>query len=89
MTANVVALVKLTVLEDVIAPVFDLINSTVGIEEKLVPVIFIVVALAGAMVCETFATVGLVSAAAAKDKLPDPSVFKKNPFVIDCGKVKV
>ena len=78
-----------TVLAFVTAPVEPLINCTCGIETKSVPVILIVVAVAGAMVWDTSATVGLVSAAAAKDKLPDPSVFKKNPLVIDDGKVKV
>jgi len=66
-----------------------LINWTIGIETKFVPVILIVVAVAGAIVCDTSATVGLVSAAWAKDKLPEPSVFKKYPLVIDDGKVKV
>ena len=37
-------------------------NSTLGIAVKFVPVIFIDVAVAGRIVCETFATVGLVSA---------------------------
>ena len=45
----------------VTAPVEPLIKSTCGIETKFVPVIFIVVAVAGAIVCETLATVGLVS----------------------------
>ena len=50
MTDSDVALVKLTVLEAVIAPVDAFINCTIGIETKLVPVIFIVVAVAGAIV---------------------------------------
>ena len=41
---------NITVLEDVIAPVSDLINCTIGIPLKFVPVIFIEVAVAGAIV---------------------------------------
>ena len=41
---------------------------------KLVPVIFIDVAVAGAIVCDTFATVGFVSETSEKDKTPDPFV---------------
>ena len=52
-----------TVLAFVIAPVELLINCTCGIETKFVPVIFIVVAVAGAIVWDTSATVGLVSTA--------------------------
>ena len=48
-TASVVAFVKLTVLAVVTAPVV-LINSTCGIDTKFVPVILIVVAVAGAIV---------------------------------------
>ena len=51
-------MVNETVLEFVIAPVDPLTNSTVGIETKFVPVILIVVAVAGAIVCDTSATVG-------------------------------
>ena len=55
----------------------DLINSTVGIFEKLVPVIFIDVATAFIIVCETFATVGSVGVGtSAKAKTPEPFVFK-------------
>ena len=60
-------MVNETVLEFVIAPVEPFINCTCGIETKFVPVIFIVVAVAGGIVCETFATVGLVSAAVIQD----------------------
>ena len=69
---------------------FDLINSTDGIEEKLDPAIFIVVALAGAIVWETFETVGAGGKViAAKDKTPEPFVFKNCPLLILEGKVKV
>ena len=74
LTASVVELVKLIVFACVIAPVSDLINSTCGILLKLVPVIFIDVAVAGAIVCDTFAIVGFVSETSAKDKTPDPFV---------------
>ena len=78
MTERAVALVNDTVFALVTAPVEPFIKSTCGIDTKLVPVIFIVVAVAGAIVCETFATVGFVSlVTSAKDKLPEPSVFKK------------
>ena len=74
----------------VIAPVEPLTKSTWGIDTKFVPVIVIVVAVAGAIVCDTFATVGDTGCGtSAKDKLPEPSVFKKYPLVILCGKVKV
>ena len=70
-------MVNETVFALVIAPVEALIKSTIGTVTKFVPVIFIVVAVAGAIVCDTSATVGLVSVGtAAKDKLPEPSVFK-------------
>ena len=68
------ALVKLTVFALVIAPVEALIKSTMGIATNPVPVIFIVVAVAGEMVCDTSATVGLVSDIDAKDKTPEPLV---------------
>ena len=55
----------------------DLINCTIGIPLKFVPVIFIAVAVAGAIVWDTSATVGIVGwGTSAKDKFPDPSVFK-------------
>ena len=60
----------------VTAPVDALIKSTIGTATKLVPAILIVVAVAGAIVCETSATVGLVSLIVAKDKTPDPLVTK-------------
>ena len=60
----------------VTAPVDAFIKSTIGIATKLVPAILIVVAVAGAIVCETSATVGLVSLIVAKDKTPDPLVTK-------------
>ena len=58
LTDSWVALVKLTVFALVIAPVEALTKSTMGIATNPVPVIFIVVAVAGAMVCDTSATVG-------------------------------
>ena len=64
----------------VTAPVDAFIKSTIGIETKLVPVIFIVVALDGAIVCETLATVGLVSEIVAKDKTPEPFVINACPL---------
>ena len=60
-------MVNETVFAFVIAPVEPLTNSTDGIETNPVPVIFIVVAVAGAIVCETFATVGLASTASTQD----------------------
>ena len=51
----------------VTAPVEPLTKSTCGIDTKFVPVILIVVAVAGAIVCETLATVGLVSVASIQD----------------------
>ena len=51
----------------------DLINCTIGIPLKFVPVIFIEVAVAGAIVWDTSATVGTVGwGTSAKDKLPEP-----------------
>ena len=50
-----------------IAPVDALIKSTIGIATNPVPVIFIVVAVAGAIFCDTSSTVGLVSAPAILD----------------------
>jgi hypothetical protein len=47
----------------VIAPVSDFINSTIGIDTKPVPVILNVCDVAGAIVCDTLATVGLASTA--------------------------
>ena len=76
----------------VIAPVSDLINSTCGIFEKLVPVIFIVVAVAGAIVCDTFATVGFVSVAVTQDNwfVLEPAVAKTCPLVpTDVGNINV
>ena len=51
----------------VIAPVEPLTNSTEGIETNPVPVILIVVAVAGEIVCDTLATVGFVSTASIQD----------------------
>ena len=62
-------LLKLTVFALVTAPVDAFIKSTIGmIATKLVPVILIVVADAGAIVCETSATVGFVSVILQKIK---------------------
>ena len=74
------ALVKLTVLALVTAPVDALIKSTIGIATNPVPVMFIVVAVSGAIVCDTSATVGFVSLIVAKDKTPDPLVIRACPF---------
>ena len=69
LTDNDEELEKLTVFALVIAPVEPLIKCTIGTETKLVPAIVIVVAVAGAIVCELSATVGLVSVGtSAKDK---------------------
>ena len=57
----------------VTAPVEPLTKSTCGIDTKFVPVILIVVAVAGAIVCELFATVGFVSVAYAWIKVVDVS----------------
>ena len=92
LTDSVVALVKLTVLALVIAPVSDLINSTVGIPLKLVPVIFIVVAELGAIVWLTLAIVGFVSPVgwAIQDKVPDPFVLNTWPLdPVLTGKISV
>ena len=70
----------LTLFALVTAPVDAFIKSTIGIATKLVPVIFIVVADDGAIVCETFAKVGFVSVVFAKDKTPDPLVINACPF---------
>ena len=75
-TDNEVELEKLTVFALVIAPVEPLINCTIGTETKFVPAIVIVVAVAGAIVCDVSAIVGLVSEVVAKDKTPDPLVTK-------------
>ena len=80
LTDNDVELVKPTVFELVIAPVDPLINCTIGTDTKFVPAIVIVVAVAGAIVCEVSAIVGLVSEVVAKDKTPDPLVTKACPF---------
>ena len=60
----------------VTAPVEPLTKSTCGIDTKFVPVIVISVAVAGATVCETLATVGLVSVASIQDNW-----FVELPFV--------
>ena len=80
MTDSVVAFVNEIVLAFVIAPVEELTKVTEGIETNPVPVILIVVAVAGAIVCDTSATAGFVSAIVAKDKTPDPFVTKACPF---------
>ena len=92
LTESVVALVNETVLEFVIAPVEPLTNSTVGIETKFVPVILIVVAEAGAIVWDTLATVGLVSAASIQDNwFVELPLLAKTWFAdpTDVGKIKV
>ena len=76
LTDNDDELEKLTVFALVIAPVEPLINWTIGTETKFVPAIVIVVAVAGAIVCELSVIVGLVSEVVAKDKTPDPLVTK-------------
>ena len=65
-----------------IAPVEPLIKSTCGIETNPVPVILIVVAVAGAIVWDTFATVGLASTASTQDNcaVALPFVAKTCPF---------
>ena len=57
-----------------IAPVEPLINCTIATDTKFVPAIVIVVAVAGAIVCEVSFIVGLVSDMDAKDKTPEPLV---------------
>ena len=66
LTESVVAFVNETVLATVTEPSV-LTNSTCGIDTKFVPVILSVVAVAGAIVCDTSATVGLVSVASTQD----------------------
>ena len=76
----------------VTAPVEPLTKSTCGIDTKFVPVILIVVAVAGAIVCETLATVGLVSCASTQDNwfVELPFVANTCPFVpTDVGNTKV
>ena len=82
LTASDVVLVNETVLATVTEPSV-LINSTIGIDTKFVPVIVISVAVAGAIVCETSATVGLVSVASIQDNwfVLEPAVAKTCPFV--------
>ena len=91
MTDNVVALVNETVFALVTEPsVF--IKSTCGIDTKFVPVIVTVVAVAGAMVCDTFATVGLVSCASTQDNwlVLDPLLANTCPLVpVLWGNIKV
>ena len=67
----------------VTAPVEPLTKSTCGIDTKFVPVILIVVAVAGAIVCETLATVGLVSVASIQDNwfVLEPLLAKTCPLV--------
>ena len=91
LTESVVAFVNETVLAFVIAPVEPLINCTWGIETKFVPVIFIVVAVAGAIVWDTSATVGLVSYADTQLNCAEalPFVAKTWPLLPDdVGKVQ-
>ena len=59
----------------VIAPVDELIASTIGTETKLVPAIVTAVGVLGATNKLEDVIVGLVSDIEAKDKFPDPSVF--------------
>ena len=51
-----------------------------GIATNPVPVIFIVVAVAGAIVWDTSATVGLVSEIVENDNTPDPFVINACPL---------
>ena len=76
----------------VTAPVEPLINCTCGIETKLVPVILIVVAVAGAIVWDTSATVGLVSVALTQDNwfVLEPAVANTCPLdPTDVGSINV
>jgi len=76
----------------VTAPVEPLINCTCGMETKFVPVILIVVAVAGAIVWDTSATVGFVSAASIQDNwfVLEP-LLAKTWFAdpTEVGKIKV
>ena len=58
-------------------------NSTWGIDTKLVPAIVIVVAVAGAIVCDVFVTVGFVSYASTQVNwlVALPFVASTCPFV--------
>jgi len=92
LTDNVVALVKETVLAFVIAPVEPLTKVTDGIEANPVPVILIVVAVAGAIVWDTSATVGFVSAASTQVNwlVLEPFVASTCPLEPTfCGSIKV
>ena len=92
LTESVVALVNETVFAFVIAPVEPLTNCTCGIDTKFVPVILIVVAVAGAIVWDTSATVGLVSCASTQDNwfVELPLLAKTCPFVpVFWGNIKV
>ena len=92
MTESVVALVNETVFALVTAPVEAFIKSTCGIDTKFVPVILIVVAVAGAIVCETLATVGFVSVASIQDNwFVELPLLAKTWFAdpTDVGKIKV
>ena len=64
-----------------IAPVEPLINCTIGTDTKFVPAIVIVVAVAGAIVCEVSFIVGLVSEIVENDNTPDPFVINACPLV--------
>ena len=69
-----VELVNATAVALVIAPVDELIASTIGTETKLVPAIVICEDVLGATYKLVEVIVGLVSDIDAKDKLPDASV---------------
>ena len=65
----------------VIAPVDELIASTIGTETKLVPAIVTAVGVLGATNKLEDVIVGLVSDIEAKDKFPDASVTRACPDV--------
>ena len=70
---------KVTAVARVIAPVDELIASTIGTETKLVPAIVTAVDVLGATNKLEDVIVGLVSDIDEKDKLPDASVTKACP----------
>ena len=64
-------------------------GRTVEDEAKFVPVIVTDVVVLGNITKLVDVIVGFVSCALSKLKFHEPSVFKKYPFVILCGKVNV
>ena len=92
LTESVVAFVNETVFALVTAPVEALIKSTCGIDTKFVPVMLIVVAVEGAIVCDTLATVGFVSVASIQDNwfVLEPAVANTCPLVpTEVGNINV